>query len=236
MTGGLQPFPRRTGGGNSIHSAYLDILKQEMGSAYTKEDRSLVGARNIALARALGQMWMLAQKIPNNAVPKTATDNLLEWAERLGVPVRPTDTEAMIRQACVAKYKLPAGATRENIQSSLSELLRTALLSITEFKSNTLASTTTETFWNAFNPGPPGLALDSEGAWISNRCHIVVSVQQPNNITFDQLLYLVNVQMAGLLDTLLPAYCTWEWNLGPYGSGFILGNDPNESHLTWNAL
>lgn len=235
MTGGLRPWPRRTGGAESPHSVYLEILKQQMGSAYTKENASLVGVRNLAFARALGQLYLLAKKIPNNAIPRTSTDSLLDWANRLGVPVRPEDSESSIRRACIAKYKLPVGATRQNIQDSLSELLRTALLSITEFKSETLSSTSSETFWNYFNPGPPGLALDSEGAWISNRCHIVVNVQQPNNITFDELLYLVNVQMSGLLDILLPAYCTWDWNLGEQG-GFILGDDPNESHLTWNTL
>ncbi len=233
--GGLSPWPKRFGGSESIHSAYLDVLKQQLGSAYTTENASLVGARSIALARLLGASYMLAEKVRNNALPATASDSLLSWAERLGVPVRPSDTGSAIRNACIAKYKLPIGATRQNITDSITALLSTALISITEFKGMTLSSPSTQTFWAGINPGPANLALDSDGAWTSDRCHIVISVQQTANVTLDELLYLVNVQLFSLLDILLPAYCTWAWNLGPY-TGFILGVSPNASPLTYTAL
>lgn len=233
--GGLEPFPKRFGGGESIHSAYLDVIKQSLGSAFTTNDASLVGARNIAISRMVGAMYMLAEKVRNNALPATASDSLLSWADRLGVPVRPGDSVTSIRNACIAKYKLPLGATRQNITDSVTTLLSGALLSITEFKGISLNSPTTRTFWAGINPGPDNFALDSRGAWISDRCHIVISIQQPANMAFDTMLYLINVQMFGLLDILLPAYCTWSWNLGPY-VGFILGVSPNASPLTYSCL
>ena len=233
--GGLAPRPRRLGENGTVTQRFLAAIKAGMGDAFSQEDESIIGAENIAWARLFTLAHWQAEKLVNNSLPATSFDLLLDWATRLGVSFRPTDSIASIRKACVAKYMATGGSTQTNIQDTVSTLLAGSLIDITYFYSGDLSAPPDQTYW-AKNPAPNSfgdLGL-GDGTWTSLRCHILVAVQQASGQGFNDLMYLVCVQLYNLLDVMLPAWATFDFTLNEY-DGFWL-NDFHNSLLGYTAL
>ncbi len=237
--GRLAPLPRRCGEGESLTSKWLDVVKADLGDAFTQDTVSIIGAESVAIARLLTLAQWQAEKLQNNSLPGTSHDLLLDWAERLGVPFRPSDSIASIRSACEAKYLASAGASQTNIKDSLTKLLAQSLIDVTYFYWRSLvapADSEDQTYWPK-NPrnylaGDFGLG---DGVWTSTRAHIVIAVQQASGQSFNDLMYLVNVQMYNLLDTMLPAWSSFDFTLNEY-LGFWLNDDLHNSTLGFTAL
>lgn len=243
MLGGIGSFPLTLGNVSTYQEQFLAQIKAALGSLFTQENVSLVGAENIADAHTFAAVAHAADALTWQTVPATSSDSLLAWAERLGVPVRPTDTASAIREMCVAKYQAQGGNTLTNINDSVSEILKTALVKIHYFYGSTLSNEPYQTRWKA---GTAGLAINdlggmagdpnppqhANGAWHSVRCHLLIEAQQPNSLSFDEFLYVLNVRLFDLLDQMLPAYATFDWTLGPNWAGFIIG----ESQINYTAL
>ena len=83
-----------------------------------------------------------------------------------------------------------------------------------------LSAPPTQTYWPGVNPGPSSYSLGG-GAWMSERCHLVVEVVPPASIADADFLHLVNVELFRMLDELLPAWATFDWATG-ITSGFLL--------------
>jgi hypothetical protein len=238
--GAYAPFPQRLGETLSVTEMMVHSLKAALGDAFTQSDDSIVGAETLALARALTLVQWQGEKLKNNSLPGTSYDLLLDWAARLGVPFRDTDSIASIRAACAAKYMASAGASQTNINDTLTTLMAGSFIDVTYFYSGNLAIAPDETFWPKTpapnNHGDLGLG---DGTWSSSRCHILVSVQQASGQSFNDLMYLVNVQMYNLLDTMLPAWASFDFNIGEYTDGFILALDQHDTRgslLGFNAF
>lgn len=238
--GRLSPFPLRLGETVSATQKWLAEVKANLGDAFTQDDTSLVGAENIALARLLTMAQWQAEKLQNNSLPGTSYDLLLDWAARLGVPFRATDSIASIRAACAAKYMASGGSTQTNIHDTLTTLMGQSLIDVTYFYSGNLAVLPEDTFWPPNpNPNPGGDLGLGDGNWTSSRAHILISVQQASGQSLNDLMYLVNVQMYNLLDTMLPSWATFDFNLGEYADGFIIASSlagPVGSLIGFTAL
>lgn len=202
--GRLAPFPLVFGSDPTPAELWLEEIKAALGDAFSKENISVVGAENIATALMLHDLTNTAQRLEDNAIPASSYDLLLAWCDRLGITVSPDDSETSIRAACVAKYRAGDGNSELDVRESLEALLGDALLTI---------------FY------PRGI----DGYESNQLCHVLVCVDQPADMSFDQFLFLINVRMFDLLDKLLAAYCSFDFNLGVY-SGFEL--DTSQMDLT----
>lgn len=109
FTGGWSPSPQRTGGGDGGSGATLlqrvfESLATARGDSFDQTLTSIVGAENMAYARAIAlDLYGGNQRLSNQFNPATMTaDGLLpRWEAILGVPPNFGDTEP-IRRARVA--------------------------------------------------------------------------------------------------------------------------------------
>lgn len=227
-------MPLRLGGGRTRATQLLEHLEGAQGNAFTTESGTILKAENIATARLFAGVLNAAEKVSNGAIPGTSPiDALYAWAKRLGVSVSLNDKPSDIRKACAAKYRAQVGPTVTNENDALAELLGSAYLNVTRFEGSDLANPPYPTLWNGVNPGPATADLggDAGGAWFSGRCHLLVNVQQPQGMPWDDFMFLINVRLFDMLDQMLPASSTFNWNLGVY-NGFQL----NVDKLDYNAL
>jgi hypothetical protein len=224
--GGLAPFPRRLGGGKPSAAKWLHAIKSTLGSAFTTDDHSIVGAENIATARLFAGLSSTSERVVKNSIPTTAYDALRSWADRLGISIRDDESADDIRSACMAKYKAMHGPTASIISESLKDLLGSDFVSLIFFNGQDLDNPPDSTYWEGINPLPYNLGgnIFFDDEWTSTRCNVLVVIKRPDDIMSYDFNYLVNVQMYELLDRLLPAYATWSWTVAPY-DGFDLDND-----------
>jgi len=205
--------------------AFYRELRSARGSAYrtvyegTKE--GLVHSENAAAARSEAARWRASDKIANNALPLTSDELLGAWLEILAVEAYPNDTVHDLRLRCAAKYQAAVGPIERYVDESVERLLGTAFVRTWRFDGSDLATPQTPTFWPVVNPGPAAYSLGG-GAWLSSRCHYVVEVQQPSEMTQAAYLELLNVHLFRLLDQLLPAWATFNWAENLSSGGFLL--------------
>lgn len=198
----------RLGGAKPTAAVILEELKLALGDAFTFDNFSIVGAENTAIARALAAVRDSTEKIINNATPLYCHDMLAVWAERLGVSYTNSDSVNTIRNRCIAKYRAQQGPSRTNIQDTLDALLRNALVEIRYYD------------YETFEAEDPNVM----------RCHLTVYVEQPSNMTYDELYYMMVGEFWDLMDLMLPAYSQFDFSIGD--EGFIIG----ESLLGHTAL
>ena len=207
--GFLAPFPVRLGGQRPDAASWLDMLRSMLGSAFTVENISFRGYRSMALARHFAGVAQFAEKIERNSLPATSDDSLMSWADRLGVIVRPRDTASAIRAVCAAKYQAQQGAQLAVVQDSVAAVLGSALVTIHYINGSDLATPPDPTEWPNENPGPAEYDLGGVGPWLSARCYVLVEATQPATMTYDDFLFLINVRLFELLDTLMPAWVSF---------------------------
>ncbi len=195
-------------------------LQAARGSAYTTKRSTLVHAENLAMARMCGWLNRQAEKLPANSLPATADEKLEYWVKVLGIRTSASDERWRIRQRCAAKYQASVGPTATAIDNALATLLGDSFVQTHRQVGTTLASPPAITYWPGVNPGPSSHDL-GDGAWLSERAHLVVEVQQ-SSLDLSQFLRLVNVDMFELLDRMLPAWVTFDWALAPLADGFLL--------------
>lgn len=207
---------------------YIEI-QTGRGSAYTTDYGTQVWAENIAMARAFSGLSRATERMAANALPASAHEALDGWVDRLGVTITDLDNWDAIRLACASRFKLARGPTRANEDAAIAELLGPAFVAVWRQEGATLAAPPTLTYWPTANPGPDSYALtiDQNGnkrAWLSEREHLVVEVQQPPGMSDTDFLRLVNVQLFELLDSMLPSTATFDWSMS-VGTGFLLDID-----------
>jgi hypothetical protein len=192
------------------YSVYQE-LRAMRGSAYTQKPGTLVHVENLAIARMHAAVCLRApEKIRANANPGRSDEKLDYWVDVLGVPVRDSDQRWQIRERCAAHYKAAKGPTLANVTEAVSDLLGDAFIEIQQMTGADLANPPTQTFWPGINPGPPSYDLGG-GAWLSERCRLIIVVEQPDGMSNDDFLQLMNVQLFELLDPMLPCWTGWEW-------------------------
>ena len=198
---------------------YLE-MRGMRGSAYSQESSGLVHTENLAIARLEQAVTRSSARLAYNSVPLTSFNKLGYWAEVLNVPQRAQDSKEEIRQRCAAKFMAAVGPTEYNENEAIESLLGNHLVQVWRQTGASLASPPAQTFWPGINPGPASHDLGG-GAWLSERCHLVVEVKQLDGETLSEFLELMNNQLFSLLDTMLPAWATFNWSLN-VSTGFLL--------------
>jgi hypothetical protein len=202
---------------------FLEWRDNLRGSAYTKEEGTLVHVENVALGRFFGCMMRWADRLRNNRQPSLASDSLADWVKILAVPTRPSDTDTEIRAACAAKARGRLGPTRQVVDDSFAELLGDLFIQVWRIDGPDIATPPDLTYWPGVNPGPASYDLGG-GAWLSERCHLVIEVTGPQEMQLSEYYYLLNGKLLDLARRILPAYVTCDWAVNVAG-GFELDID-----------
>lgn len=203
-------------------------LRAMRGSAYAQKQSGLVHAEHLAIARSEAARTRAAERMVANSLPGTADEALEYWVTVLAVPWAPEDQDYEVRARCAAAYMLPNGPTIANEDEAISRLLGLAFVRCWRQEGVALATPPAQTYWPTINPGPASHDLGG-GAWLSERSHLVVEVVQPSNMSTATFLRLMNVDLFRLLDTMLPAYATFNWAIG-VTTGFALDIDELDFH------
>ncbi len=187
-------------------------LKQQRGSAYTQKAGTLVHAENLTIARTMSSAsFRLAEKYRNNAIGPAKSDEALPyWSRVLGLSQGPDEDKFKFRDRLAIHFKPSKGATYDNMVSEFSTLLGDAFVSITRNHDDEFESPPATTYWPVINPGPDTYDIGG-GAWLSERAQVIINVQQPGGMSEGEFHQLVNVSLFRLVDTLLPAWCTAQW-------------------------
>jgi hypothetical protein len=204
------------------HTWYRELIAMR-GSAYSGKSSGLVHAENLAIARSEAGRTRTAEKLCTNAIPGTSDEKLDYWVEVLGVVAGPNDDDYVVRARCAAHYKAGVGPTIANEDAAIAELLGPAFVRCWRQEGTDLATPPAITYWPVIAPGPADHSLGG-GCWLSERSHLVVEVVQPANMSTADFLRLMNVDLYRLLDTMLPAWATFNWAIG-VTTGFVLDVD-----------
>ena len=198
---------------------YLE-MRSMRGSAYSKESTGLVHTENLAIARGQQAITRASARLAYNSTPGTSYNKLEYWVNVLRVPERTQDTREQLRQRCAAKFMAAVGPTEQNENDAIESLLGNHLVDIWRQTGADLDNPPTQTYWPGINPGPVSHSLGG-GAWLSERSHLVVEVQQLHGESLGEFLELMNVHLFSLLDIMTPAWCTFNWATN-VATGFLL--------------
>jgi hypothetical protein len=221
---------------------YAEFILRELrslrGTAYTDQDGRLVDAENLALARFFAATGPRnAERFRANMLPGTSDERLEYWKQVLAIPIRSGEPKWRTRQRLATHYKAGEGPTIGAVRAALAELLGDVFVDATWIEGSSLSDPPDITYWPGGNDGPAELSLGG-GAWLSERCNLLVSVQLVSGLSEGEFRRLLDVDMYALLDQILPAWATWCWSTG---SGFILDGDvdgevPTASRLDFDGL
>jgi hypothetical protein len=204
------------------------MLVASRPSIFRHQQDGLLHARNVAMARIMAGATRSSEKLRTNSLPTTAAEAIDRWVQILGVRLRQGDTLHDIRQRCAGHYQAARGNSDQLVDEALAKLLGANYVRSWRQTGpplpdgNTdLSSPPAQTYWPTANPGPAAYDLGG-GAWLSERAHLVVETIQLDGQTQREFLELMNVDLYGLLDLLLPSYATFNWAIGISAGGFLL--------------
>ncbi len=193
------------------------------GSAYTTAPYTLVDFENLAIARILAASFSRnAEKLTANATPLRADERLDYWVNVLGIPNTPSDPRWLLRQRCSAHFETATAPTVAAVITALQRLLGEAFVDLYTYTGTDLDNEPIPTYWPAGQHGPSEYSIGGS-TWLSRRCMLRIQVQQPPGMSLAEFLQLMDVQMAQMLDRMLPAWVTWMWSQG--SDGFRVGVD-----------
>lgn len=201
------------------YSVYQE-LQAMRGSAYTQKPGTLVHCENLAIARMHAAVCLRTpEKIRANATPRRADEKLDYWVDVLKIPIRDQDQRWQIRERAAAHFKAATGPTLERVITAVQDLLGEAFVEVVQTTGTVLGTPPSQTFWPGANPGAHAYDLGA-GSWFSERCRLLIQVDEPPGMTREEFIQLMNVQLFALLDPMLPCWATWDWSLE--GDGFLL--------------
>jgi hypothetical protein len=142
FTGGYNPSPERSGGGDGTTNAphlqrVFESLAASRGRAYDQSLTTAVGAENMAYARAITyDLFGASIRFANEMNPAhaTAAGLLPRWEVILGQPPQPGDTEVVRRARCAAALgRFGRGNTSQPIIDALTATLGPLFAGLTLF-------------------------------------------------------------------------------------------------------
>ncbi len=190
-----------------------------IGSLFSKETRGEVHAKKLTLARAKMGVDRAAERARNNGLPGTSDEELANWLRSLNVSYSDSERKWRLRRKAAAKFAAILGPTRATVDAAVAELLGDAFVSITRVEGVSLSAPPSQTFWPTINPGSSLYSLGG-GAWLSERCTLVVTAVRPPDAYLADFLRLMDVQLFQILDPMLPAWAGYIWNTS--SDGFFL--------------
>lgn len=236
FNGGLNPGFERSGGGRPVRGRILDSLNQQRGTAYDTSQASPVYAENLAFARAIAEVWANNERLANQWDPLRMTDFLPRWEAIYGLYPSPSDTLVDRRKRVAAAVaRVAQFPTYQNVVDTLRAALGNVFVSITH--TGTGAANPTVVAGGAVTSpsGPANVVWVGLGNttstvdWYSNVAHVLVQVQQPAGM-LDVDFYSAAGKIFPILDSLLPAWVTFDWyrvcHSNATATGFYLDGDP----------
>ncbi len=106
--GGYSVNPERYGGSKPVVQTILESLNSARGTAYDVTAESPVWVENMAIARAIADVWNTNELLANQFTPSKLTVMLSRWEKVLGLTPDPASTE-YDRRAIVAERIARAG-------------------------------------------------------------------------------------------------------------------------------
>ena len=202
---------------------YLELRDNLRGSAYSKQDTGLLHCENLALARLHAGLARLSDKQRNNTLPMFADDKLQEWITAQHILVRPGDTREKLRKRCASQFQATLGPTRQVFDDAVQELLGDLFVQVWRSEPVDLSDPPDHHYWPGINPGPSSYDIGG-GAWYSEVCQVIVEINYPHGIAWNDFRDLVDAQLFQLSHRLLPVWATCKWSYNASG-GFILDVD-----------
>lgn len=196
--------------------------------AYTEAVTSVVGLADLSVARHLGYLSRLAQKLTWNRLPETAGERLGYWAKVLGIDSR-RDPDWRVRELASARYEARAGALRDVVDGVCAKVLGSDFVRTWRTRSTAISAEPVPTYWlgGVVPPLPSAWTLDpSYGApWLSARSRLDVEVSRPASTT-DADWDRKTGDLIEQLDRILPAWVVFDWATELTGGGLILDATP----------
>jgi hypothetical protein len=207
---------------------WYQIMVASRGNLYSGQPEGLVHSENFAIALLLAGAQRASERLRTNSLPTTTAEAIDRWKFITNTLEREGDTLQDLRLRCAANYQAARGNTDQLVDEAVARLLGDSFVRTWRQTGpalpdgNTdLSQPPTQTFWPGVNPGPPAYDLGG-GAWLSERCHLVVEVQRIDGQTQRDFLELVNVDLFRLLDRMMPSYASFNWAIGISDGGFFL--------------
>lgn len=228
MSGGnFNPQALRFGASSGTNlEAILDELRQGMGTSFDVDRGSVTWVYLNALARVMNDVFEQNQRLANQWDPDRMTDFLERWEIILGIIPIPTDTLVERRRKVELKFQnFGQAATLQIVQDLLSAILTDDVF--VQIIHN--LSTNPET--GVAIPGGaiiPGGATIPDGEWYSDVSYLPIKVTQPSYMD-DLTFYQTVGQIFSFLDTLMPAWVTYDWfrQASDGSNTFILDDERN---------
>ncbi len=204
--GGLTPGFERYGGHPPALKAIVDSLGSQRGTAFDVTQPSNIYIENMAVGRAIAEAWSNNQRMANQWDSARMTEFIPRWEKILALSPLDTDTPTDRRARIALAF---ARFTQAGIyQTVYDQLLR--LLGSSIFLGITTTSSAQAVVWT-----PAGWDVGSHDAsgnlnFYSTVSHILIEVTQPAGMA-DGTFYQTLGAMNPVLDTLLPAWVTWDW-------------------------
>lgn len=229
--GGMNPFPRKLGGGRSRVKIILDGLNADRGTSLDATNPTTkVYAINVALARGIAAAWATNQRVANMWTPERMADDVLaRWETILGLSPAPDDDQTT-RRTCVRRVfeRFGEAATASNIATALEEEIGDAFVSVEHIP---YASAQIFVPDGTYPFGTVGAA-----PWSSNLALVLVRLQKPAGWTEGDF-YEAAATVALVLEPMLPAWSTFAWYRagpvsvavagGPSAAGFYADDEHN---------
>lgn len=229
--GGMNPFPRKLGGGRSRAKVILDGLNADRGTAVDATNReTAVYALNVALARGIAGAWATNQRLANMWSPdRMASDVLARWEKILSILPAPEDDEVTRRARVRAIFqRFGKAATISNVTSALDVALGDAFVAVEHIPYGSAQIFVPDGTYPFGTVGPV--------PWASNLAHVLIRMQKPAGWTEGDF-YEAAAKVALVLDPMLPVWSTFAWYRpgavstpiagGPSAAGFYLDQPSN---------
>lgn len=196
---------------------YRDVVEQR-GSAFSKTTNALTTVENIADARFYS---CIAFRLPDQfraagSVTTSSGSSLEYYGKVYNVPRRAWEPDESYRNRIAAIARLSKGATYDELRTACINVLGSAFMALTLNGTDTLNTWSPNTFW-PMNPGS-GTYNIGGGDWYSDRCQILIDVQQPPTMSTVEFNRLVNVELYDTVTRILPAWIAPKWRLNGVGT------------------
>lgn len=204
--GGMRPYPRKFGGGKSNVQVIFEGLAADRGTAFDAlNPDTYVFAETLAYAKAIAGAWATNSRLGHlwdaNRMGLVALER---WEKILAIVPKATDTETYRRTQVarvMSKFGQPAvyGMLRDQLETACGD-------AFVEFEHNALADATINVPDGTYGFG----TILSGRPWSSTVAHLKVQLQWPSGWTQGQVQESAK-QVSLILDSELPAWCTYEW-------------------------
>lgn len=215
MSGGFQPGPFRTGSERSSNlENILKELNSGLGTAFASNDTNITNTltyvENMAIARALNDLWECNRRLANQSDPKRMGVFIPRWEKILGLIPKITDSIEDRKLAIAASFNIwSKPPTEENVVDFLKILISSIFIGVEYIDPN---------LNNGSVPGgavvPGGVALP-DGPWQSTANRLVIRIWQKrdhldNKLMTDNEFINTIKKFVLFLDNYLPTYVSFQ--------------------------